>query len=459
MKTNLSKYVEEVISGFQLNKGKASVYCFPPISFAEVILKLIDQFYTRSPNEQVLIVVDSYNTRKAIMDLIAKTNATYNIKILTDSFINKKYRYEYRLIITVGLNEDLDLIEFLNGQSKFILAILTKNIMDNAFINNLRSFLPNIEITVSNNSVRTDIIYSPVEEYRVGVTITDEDRELYDKCCEYISTSVAIFGDMSNVEKCRIGEPTLNISAAEFRETIAKENGWNTELDTSISWNKEIDDIYNPNVLLERSNNFYNIVRQRKDLLTDNHRKLVQVYKICFDNLGKKILIVSKRGDFAATITKFLNEAETFECVDYHDNIEAGVKLDMYGNPVLVKSGPNKGTPTVIKAQAISKINMNRFNDGMVNIMSIKNSSNIELKVTVDLVIFTSPLVDDIIAFKTRFGNVTFNSIPTINYKLYCIGTVEHKRLIDQKENNLITVIDNNEDYIGFDETNIGYDL
>lgn len=465
MKSNLSKYTQEVISGFQANRGKASVYCFPPIDFAKVIHEVIVQFRDKSPEAPVFVAVDSYATRTAVTGILNKEGID-NVKVLSADYVNAKYKYDYKLVITVGVNDDIEVLSLLHSQAKFMLCILTKNIMDNSFISQLRGFLPTIDVTVSENAIRTDNIYSPVEETRIGIDLTTEERELYDKYSEYISTSVSIFGDISNIEKCRIGDNQNNIGASEFRDDLAKQNGWSTELDTTIEWSKQIDDVYNPNVLLERANNFYNITKQRRDLVTDTPIKLQKILSICLDNKDKKILIVSKRGEFASYITKVINEMTDIKCADYHDNIESAILLDEYGDTVLIKSGKDKGKPKVVGAIAISTLNMKRFNAPYkqnnpltVNCLSIKNSSAVKLEIAVDIVIFTTPFIDDIIAFKTRFSNVHFNAAPTILYKIYCIGTIEQKHLLKQKETPLITVIDDSDNFIGYDETNSDYIL
>lgn len=114
------------------------------------------------------------------------------------------------------------------------------------------------------------------------------------------------FGDLKTIEKCKYGDEVLNISATEFRNNIAKQNGWRHDLDTNIAFYKQIDDIYNPNILEEKARNFYSIAKLRRDLCTDNVDKLSVINDICNANKDKKILIVSKRGEFAAQITKFL---------------------------------------------------------------------------------------------------------------------------------------------------------
>ena len=78
--------------------------------------------------------------------------------------------------------------------------------MDNNFINNIRNILPCIDTADLDIAIRHDNIYSPVEEHRYGVELSDDDRELYNKYTDYITTCISIFGELSNIEKCKKGD-------------------------------------------------------------------------------------------------------------------------------------------------------------------------------------------------------------------------------------------------------------
>ena len=453
---NKDRLINNIVEGFQRFRGKASVYCFSINIIPELIYNIVTRFTNKNKNASIFIVVDCYTTRKLIFDYLKKYNiskdAGYNIGCLSVDYIKSNYHYSYSLIITVGINHDYNIINKLHTESKFTLSILTKNVMDNSFITNIRNILPCIETADLDVAIRKDYIYSPVEEHRYGVELSDDDRRLYDKYTDYINTSVSIFGDLSNIEKCKKGDEVLGISAVDFRNTIAKENGWREDLDTNIPFMKQIDDIYNPNVLFERACNFYTITKQRRDLVCDNKAKLEVIENICIDNKDKKILIISKRGEFASKITKYLNENCGIICGDYHDCIDDAIAVDDNNIPVVIKSGPKKGSLKIIGAQAQSTLNERRFNNGIINVLSIKSSSNTKLKTACDIVIFTSPLCDSIINVKKRFVNVSFDNVLTKTYMIYCMGTIENNTLDKQKENSIISVIDETENNLEYDE-------
>lgn len=450
---NSDKFIKEVKIGFQNNKGKGSIYCFSDSIIPKLVYEIISGVKSKNPDRTVLVVTEDYSIRQQIFSY----KYIEDIKILSKTYINTNYKYCYDLIITVGINDSQDILYHLHKNSKFTLTILTKNIMNNRFISAVRSILPHITTTVSDAAIKSDTLYSPVEETRIGVDMNEDDIALYKKYTDYINNCVAVFGDLSNIEKCKNGDFKLNISSSEFRYMLAKENGWSEDLDTSIDFHRQIDEIYNPNSLYEKACTFYTITRQRRELVTDNKAKLAEIYRICCENADKKILIISKRGEFAAQVTKYINSNRFTDqdpiCGDYHDCIDDAIATDKEGNVLLVKSGVNKGKPRIVKAQAISTSNLTDFNSGCINVLSIKNSSNNKLKIACDLVILTTPLCDNIIDIKNRFVNIKFNGNITKVIKIYSKDTIEYNKMIKENVSPLVKIITKDEEnFIQYDE-------
>ena len=65
---NKDKIINKVINQFQKLKGKASMYCFSTNIIPELIHNII--FKLSNKNSSILIVVDSYNTRKSVLNYI-----------------------------------------------------------------------------------------------------------------------------------------------------------------------------------------------------------------------------------------------------------------------------------------------------------------------------------------------------------------------------------------------------
>lgn len=457
---NKQKLINQAVDGFRHNKGKGSLYCFTKEVIPELVCTFIKLFNAKNKGEQVFIVVDSYNTRQSIIHYLTQNDVNayngYNYKIISNTYINGNYRYCYKLIITIGINDDIRNINHLYSTAAFMLCILTKNIMKPCFINEVRSKLPNIgDIDISKDIIN-DNIYSPVEEHHIGVDLSDDALKEYNECTEYINTTISIIGDIDNIEKCKYGDAKLGISSIQYRYNIAEENGWNEHLDVRIPIFKQIDDAYNPTMLLERANNFYNVAKVRRDIAMNNSNKLDTIIDICNKHKGKKILIISKSGEFAKSVTNYINNNSDNRCGDYHDCIDDKPLYDEYGEPVLVKSGVNKGKIRIVSSQFQSTQNELKFNTNnskSINVLSIKNSSNNKLKIACDVVIFTTPLCDNIVDFKTRFANVKFANIPTIAYKIYSNNTIENDKLFTNKYHNIIKIVnDNDNDDINYDE-------
>lgn len=422
-----NKFVQCITNGFQTNKGKASFYCFSNKLAITAICNAISKYHKKHTDGKILIVVDSYNTRaNVINELTAKNEYNDNIIILSADFIHLNYLYHYDFTIIVGVNDNDKLIVKLTNESTFTMCILTKNIMNNEFINNIRKVLPNIETSQFDGLANKLRVLLPVEEHLIPIALPSAVQNTYDKYSEYIAGTVSIFGNIDNIEKSRIGDTINDISAAEFRNKIAYSNGWREDLDTSIPYIKEIDEYYNPNNLYERANNFYNITRQRRDLVANYEGKLFAIKDICETYNNKKILIISKNGDFARSITKYLVN-NGVACGDYHDCIEDCTMTDTNGLPILVKSGANKGKMKIFGHQAQSTLNLARFNDGLINVLSIKFASNTKLKTAYDVAIFTSGLYSDIKDFRERFSQLE-SITGNIAYVVYCTNTIEEDK-------------------------------
>lgn len=454
MITANERFIKEAMNGFQINHGKGSLYCIKPFTPYNLIIECIASFSNKHSGKQILIVVDEYNKRININSKLFELypNNDFNIKILNADYINPRYHYVYDYTIIVGDIKDFVLVNKLSLESKFTLFIITEHNNNQNFITHIRNILPNINISVNKDDIQRESIYSPVEETWCNVELSDEDKEQYNKCTEFINNTIAIFGSLQNIEYAKHGNPNINLSSSEFRHSLAKQNGWNEELDMTVEYNKMVDSNYNPNILFEKACTFYNISNERRNLVLNNKNKINEICDICLKYMDKKILILSKNGEFAAAITNYINLTLQQEvCGDYHDCIEDMVAVDVYGQPILIKSGKDKGKPRIVKSTAISTNNEKRFNNGNINILSAKVSSNPKLAINVDVVIFSDGISSDIIEVKNRFTNSTFN-VPTITFKVYSSNTIEEKKLLEKNQPANVTIYRTNEKNAIFDE-------
>lgn len=278
----------------------------------------------------------------------------------------------------------------------------------------------------------------------------DEDKDNYAKCSEFISDSMKIFNDMYTLECCRMGDRKNNLSAMDCCCNIAYNNGWSKDIDTSTEFGLQIDKYYNPNAISERATLVYNIIRNRRNLVLNNTLKYDIVLKLCEQNRDKKILIVSKNGDFANNIAEHL-QANSINVGMFHNEIPASYMYDANGNVITYKSGENKGKAKLFKDVALSKNYKDMFNANLLNVLVIKECSDNSLDIDVDMIIYASSLVTNIFDFKTRYQHIRYRTKETILHRIYTKDTIEEQILYKEPQNSLVCLQN------GISESNIQF--
>lgn len=445
------KYSAEIMAEFQRAAGKGYCFCVNPITPYKLVAQTAINVCNKDTNRKVYIVTSFYDYTQKIKAEIAKIapennyNVTYNGSI----YINPKFNYNYDCTIVVGINGedngDIEKLRKLINCSKFTLVIFTNSALSVEMNKFVQSNLKFLKTSITPDEARVAYLYSPVEEYRYSVPLSDLDKEEYDKADAFIRESITIFGSLQNIEQCARGNKVLNISASEFRYNFAKENSWNEHLDMTSDYERSIDDVYNPNALNERANTFYTISHKRKEIALRNENKYAKIAEIVKNNADKKIVIVSKHGETALTIANYLNQPEFQElginCGQYHDCIPDAYDVDNEGNVIVQKSGKDKGKPKVIKSQALSSRYLALFNANSINILSIKFASNPKLKIAFDLIIFTDPNTANITHFKNRFVNAVCTESPNKVYRIYSKDTIEERDINNENILNNVQIM------------------
>lgn len=437
MKKILEVSYDKIINRWGLdNKGKGVVTCVPPLDYIELIVNLLKRMTAKNNKIKILIVVDDISKRSLILNAVKNENLVYQtLSIITFSYIVSKWKYHYDIVIAQGKNEWCSEIETIFANAQFKLMLLNKINIPIEQLGKIYKNLPAVN-TIDATDVKNLINITPVKEEDIAVEFAnDELRETYDKYSNYISDTIQIFGNFDNIEYARQGKG--NISAKSFIEQIAYDNGWSDHLDMTIPFNAEIDNAFNPTILEQRAHTCYDIIRERSKLATDNDEKLKTIIDILekIEARNKKVIICSKRGEFAYKISEYVtanwsSKYFTF-CGNYHDCIPNMKLLDDYGRPVTYKTGLKKGAIKIVGTKYISTDNLKRFNiftSGKIDILSIKNSSSNKLACAIDAIIFTSPSMtfED---FKNRFPDVVPNSSEIQIFTLYTAKTIEEKEI------------------------------
>lgn len=436
-------------------KGRGSIHCIKPLDYSEIVCRIITQMRNKNPTVKIFIAVKEWAIRVKVFDKLKEYNInTEGVNCVTETYLKARYTYNYDICFIVGIHEITPEVYNLFVHSKFRLMILTEDIIDSKKLSNVYEKCKPINNPIDANSINAYRLSLPVEEHQIAVDFDNaDDAQNYINYSDYITQVLQVFGDFNNISYARKGSPDGR-SSEQVLNDIAKYNGWSTTMDMSNPFTKQIDECYNPIVLGEKAHTCYEIIRKRGQLVSDNSAKLKVIAQIVKDNPDDKIIIISKRGEFAAEITNYLNETFGEICGDYHDKIEPRIMTDDNGVPVLYKSGSMKGQPRIAHAQAIGSRNLDFYNRGRLRVLSLKNASNTAISASFSVMIITSSLCDTIDEIRYRFNHLDIDSNKLVVYKLFMNETIEEKALTKEKISPNHTIIEAKKKFVFGSENN-----
>lgn len=432
---------ENAIQDWKKQKCRGTMIVPSGLDINILLKNVLSKIYNVETNStfRTTIVVFSFDVRIFLTEYLCKCNTkvreavlSKHINIFTETFFAKDQNgFHNDLVIWYKPFDKISTIEDVN--SRFGLVITTVRLNSDVMNVIFRKYPP-IK-TFTNVDVGTIRTSTPVEEMLIEVSIpeTDADYAILKKYDEYISSSMAIFENFSIMDKCRRGDSEHNISATDIAYSIATKNGWSNNLDMSLDYNVQLDEMFNPIALQDRANQTYEIIRARQKLLTDYNPKIEKVYEIVKQNKDKKILVISKRGEFANQITEYINTLEDDICGNFHDKVEPIKALDEKGNPILYKTGAKKGQIRYLGAQAQQSINECLFNRDEINVLSASAAPDKDLDIEVDIIIITSPTCGEIENYLYRFAKMKVRPDVLAVYTIYVSNSIE-QRLIESKK-------------------------
>ena len=439
---------ENAINHWRDEKGIGTAIIGHPLNDKLMVLGVLQRMYARSPTLNSVIITKSFSERQTIIEFLTQQeNSEENneefkklinsskLKVFTDNYIKNCHITSYPLLCILyrpdsACEEILDYV----SKCKFKLIIMNKFLTNYEDISKIYQVAPLLH-DFQQAEVEAIRLSTPVEETQIGIDIPENSEvykllKYYD---EYIATSLNIFGSFDIIQQANVGNQQLNISSTQICYQIAQENGWNEHLDMNIEFNIEIDKLYNPNNLKERASKTYEIIRERSKLLSDFNGKLDVILDIVRANNDKKILIINKRAEFANVVTDFLNDlSDSIICGNYHDKVDNIPAVTFTGQPVYYKSGARKGERKMMGAKAQKTLNVEKFNNDLIHVLSTNNSPDKDLAIDVDIMIITSPMCEDIKSYMYRLSKIYFRSKYIELYSLYCRNTSEQK-MIEKK--------------------------
>lgn len=432
---------EKSVYQWRMNKGIGTFIIPAPLDVLRPLLMILPSMYNKSPTMETDIVVADFVDKDKVKDyLLHKSEPVHSnvynslitkglIKIRTVIEATVSFTYlNPTLVVIYNPKECLYCYIGLLDKAKF--KLLLSSTLFTGKLEQLNNLVPRVG---SYNQASIDEIRSsrPVKEVLVPLVI-DENSSLKKKLDYYnkeISTAIAIFGDFDTIKIARLGNSNTNSSSMAVCYNIARQNGWNENLDMTIQFNVEIDELYSPNALKERASGIYEIIRNRSLALASSDEKLSYILNIVEDNIDKNILIINKHGDFANEVTKYINDNTHYNsCYNYHDKVENIPAIDDNGNEVLIKSGVNKGKPKMLGVKSQKNLAQKLMNKGAIHVLSTNAAPDKDLAVNIDVVIITSPLCDTIETYLYRLSKVEFAKEVQL-YTLYYKSSLEEKKL------------------------------
>ena len=436
-------------------KGRGSIHCVKPLDYSEIVCRIITQMRNKNPTAKVFIAVKEWANRVKVYDKFKEYNIdSSTINCVTEGYLNAKYTYSYDICFIIGINEVTPEVYNLFVHSKFRLMILIDDIIDAKKLSSIYEKCKPINNPIDSNSINAYRLSLPVEEHQIVVDFANaEHLNAYNSYSEYITQVLQIFGDFNTIAYARKGAPDGR-SAEQVLNDIAVYNGWSSTMDMTNPFTKQIDACYNPIILGEKAHTCYDVMRKRGILVSDNSAKLKTIAQIVRDNPNDKIIIISKRGEFAAEITNYLNEVFGEICGDYHDKVEPRIMTDDNGVPILYKSGSRINQPRIAHAQAIGSRNLDFYNRGRLRVLSLKNSSNTAISASFSVMIITSSLCDTIDEIRYRFNHLDIDNNKLVVYKLFMNETIEEKALSKEKVSPNHTIIEAKKNFVFGSENN-----
>lgn len=471
--SDLVKMLDDAVEKWRLNKGIGTFIIPNPIDSRPLILSVLQRRYNKDPTAKILLVVDDWNARNNFITYLTTTECKENndefMRLIQDKNLivasrngvcNDKFKVlKFDSVVVYNVKYYPHKLSYICSEARYKLVILDKLLEVNAERTDLYRNCPVISNFSQNefDKLRTS---TPVEEELIDVVIPEntEDYKLLQYYNEYITTSLNIFGNFDIMQEARVGNDKFNISATQICYKIADENGWRPDLDMSVPINVQIDEMYNPTSLKERATRTYECIRSRAELLSNYDGKFPIINRLVNEHPDDKILIISKRGNFANKVTQHLNAmAGQIICGDYHDHVDPVPELDSNGRPVCYKSGEKKGKQRFLGATAQKHRNEQMFLSNKLRVLSTNNAPDKTLNADISVVIITSPQCETIESYMYRLANVCYPRNKIKLYTIYVKNSLEEKKLQNRvvaKTHTIVNkcenavVLENNSDFI-----------
>lgn len=461
---------ESSIDKWRNNKGRGTLSYDSNLDLFVPTKMILTKYFSHNQTNKALVIVADIDRREEWASHLVKDFdyankiATDHLKFVTaDTILQDRLTDFYELVIFDQIDRFLygDRRKIIKGEFvkfKYILGVTNSPDPDDDTFQ-LYEHCPVIH-RLTKVDIVTHGLLDGIVEYNIKVDITEKDKTLLEEYNEFIQSTIEIFdGSFGLINLCYRGNPDQGISADHYRQELAASKNWSTDIDLSSPYFANLNRYYNPSALYERAKLFYDIIRKRQELLSDNDSKLSAILKIIEQNKDKKILIINKRSAFARKVADTINTKITSEhlksdvaqptlfssnntgftlqpssiCVEYHPDVESRPLIDIETNDYFrYKSGANSGKVKQFGVTSLNRIANERFNEGYHTVMSSSNAIPKEAELTIDFILITSSECDTLNQFQYRVNRLMFkDNIKILN--LYLSDTKELDKFKDKQ--------------------------
>lgn len=203
-------------------------------------------------------------------------------------------------------------------------------------------YCPVIDTITEQEALREGFI-SRYIEYNLGLSLTEDERILYDSYTKIISETMPKFGRMGLdlATKCLSGGKHSNgvkYPAKHFVFGWAKHNGWSNNLNMLNPTDIQINELWHPNKIFGYAVKLMNSIRARTNLLYDTEEKLKTTVELVNKFNQVKIIVFSQSTNFADKVGIHTN-LDKLNTVVYHSKLSSQM-MPSEKTGKLIKYGP-----------------------------------------------------------------------------------------------------------------------
>lgn len=248
---------------------------------------------------------------------------------------------------------------------KFVLA-LTYNDSDIRYLLKVRA-INSTPYKLVNSKLSVELNETIKAQYVKYDNFIKEKIGTFDIPNEELAELDGITNSFELIQACVAGRG--NTSANYYRTYVAELLGWESDMDLSIDYMKELDDNYSPFAIGEVAKLISGTIRSRNDIIKNSSDKKQAILETIDNNLGKSIVVLASSVQMAEDIEYELSD-KGIDCGIYNNYIKSKTLADPdTGLAIKYKTGNKAGMPKLFGKDSIKKMSIDSYNQLDHNIL------------------------------------------------------------------------------------------